>query len=46
MFAPMTELDELWVVTCTVNYADQDRWTDEHGDVEWIDVRSLPGTAE
>ena len=27
-----------WVVTCTVTYNDQDRWTDERGNIEWIDV--------
>jgi hypothetical protein len=34
----MTKPDELWVVTCTVNYADQDSWADERGNIKWIDV--------
>jgi hypothetical protein len=34
----MTDPDELWVVTVTVAFADQDRWEDECGNPEWIDV--------
>ena len=34
----LTNPDEPWVVTCTVNFADQDRWEDERGNIEWIDV--------
>jgi hypothetical protein len=34
----MTKPEEPCVVTCTVNYADQDSWTDERGNIEWIDV--------
>ena len=34
----MTNPDEPLVVTCTVNYADQDSWADERSNIEWIDV--------
>jgi hypothetical protein len=34
----LTNPDEPWVMTCTINFADQDTWTDKHGNVEWIDV--------